>query len=361
MRYNLLRPQTSVRARKPTLGPDLSGGRATKANPQRLCVRAQHSDYGVPVPSWMKSGSGSSIMEGTKGEELEPTARPEIKEARAKAQAEDAANAAALEEALNQAANSQTNTLPNSPTTPPKPSSVFNTSSVTPPTPPKSMPAGITAGGGLSQVRVYEQLLELRQKMATRLSETNRHARFLEGELSRRDMQVKTAQARVLRVSTDCAQLSKVVNQVAQEVKYSVDKDAMARKLDVVAARLETLEKLLAADIDGLESMSLQTVPISWFGVAESIKLMGSFDNWTAGFELSPEDYTYSGDQTFSVEAQLLPGSYEVKFLVDGEWRISDIWPMTSDDWMTANNVLHVEAFTNDQYSLGSWDETSEL
>jgi|AntRauMFilla1563_2_1112583.scaffolds.fasta_scaffold75976_1 hypothetical protein len=34
------------------------------------------------------------------------------------------------------------------------------------------------------QVRVYEQLLELRQKMASRLSETNRHARFLEGELS---------------------------------------------------------------------------------------------------------------------------------------------------------------------------------
>eukprot|EP00240_Pyramimonas_obovata_P004206 CAMPEP_0118928440 /NCGR_PEP_ID=MMETSP1169-20130426/5686_1 /TAXON_ID=36882 /ORGANISM="Pyramimonas obovata, Strain CCMP722" /LENGTH=373 /DNA_ID=CAMNT_0006870413 /DNA_START=387 /DNA_END=1508 /DNA_ORIENTATION=- len=363
IRCSLMRPNTSLTSKKAPVERALFGGLATKAKPLNGIVRAEHGDYGVPVPSWMKSTSGSSIMEGTKGEELEPTARPEIKEARAKAEAEDAANAAALEEALNLAANAQTDTTPNLPTTPPKPSSVFNTGAVsppTPPTPPNSMPAGITAGGGLSQVRVYEQLLELRRKMASRLSETNRHARFLEGELSRRDMQVKTAQARVLRVSTDCAQLSKLVNQVAQEVKYSVDKDAMARKLDLVAARLTTLESLLAADIDGLESMSLQAVPISWFGVAESIKLMGSFDNWTAGFELSPEDYTFSGDQTFSVEAQLLPGSYEVKFLVDDEWRISDVWPMTSDDWMTANNILHVEAFTNDPYNL-SWDESSEL
>jgi uncharacterized lipoprotein YmbA len=28
----------------------------------------------------------------------------------------------------------------------------------------------------------------------------------------------------------------------------------------------------------------------------------------------------------FEVDAQMLPGTYEVKFLVDGEWRLSDVW-----------------------------------
>jgi hypothetical protein len=45
------------------------------------------------------------------------------------------------------------------------------------------MPAGLTAGGGLSQVRIYEQLMTMRQRMSVRLSESNRYARFLEAEL----------------------------------------------------------------------------------------------------------------------------------------------------------------------------------
>jgi len=209
-------------------------------------------------------------------------------------------------------------------------------------------------------VRVYEQLLELRQKMASRLSETNRHARFLEGELSRRDVQVKTAQARLKRVSADTSVLVKTANQLAKDVQYSVgiNKETMASKLVALADRLHQLERLLDGDIDGLESMSVQKVPITWFGVAQSIKLMGSFDNWTAGFELSPEDYTFSGDQLFEVDAQMLPGTYEVKFLVDGQWRLSDVWPMSSPDWLSANNLLTVDAFTNPE---SSFDEEAEV
>jgi len=45
------------------------------------------------------------------------------------------------------------------------------------------MPAGLTQTGGLSQVRIYEQLMTMRQRMSVRLSESNRYARFLEAEL----------------------------------------------------------------------------------------------------------------------------------------------------------------------------------
>ena len=46
------------------------------------------------------------------------------------------------------------------------------------------MGAARCATGSALQVRVYEQLLELQQRMNSRLSESNRYARFLEGELS---------------------------------------------------------------------------------------------------------------------------------------------------------------------------------
>jgi hypothetical protein len=46
------------------------------------------------------------------------------------------------------------------------------------------MGAARCATGSALQVRVYEQLLELQQRMNSRLSESNRYARFLDGELS---------------------------------------------------------------------------------------------------------------------------------------------------------------------------------
>lgn len=50
------------------------------------------------------------------------------------------------------------------------------------------MPAGLTQTGGLSQVRIYEQLMTMRQRMSVRLSESNRYARFLEAELDVRTL-----------------------------------------------------------------------------------------------------------------------------------------------------------------------------
>ena len=59
-------------------------------------------------------------------------------------------------------------------------------------------------------------------------------------------------------------------------------------------------------DIHPHASMSDSTVTIGFV-----IQLMGSFDNWTAGFELSPEDYTFSGDQTVSAQIRdLISGDF---------------------------------------------------
>ena len=48
------------------------------------------------------------------------------------------------------------------------------------------------------------------------------------------------------------------------------------------------------AEIDQLRQ---RRISIVWFGIAQEVRLMGSFDNWTQGFSLSPEAFS---DGTFT-------------------------------------------------------------
>ena len=116
-------------------------------------------------------------------------------------------------------------------------------------------------------------------------------------------------------------------------------------------------------------------VPISWYGVASEVRLMGSFDNWSRGFDLSTEEITDSVFTTFRATVPLVPvrilsfcrcrmslgllsigleyqtnakscvslqGTYLVKFLVDGEWRLAPEWPSETSSTGDTNNVLSV-------------------
>jgi len=74
--------------------------------------------------------------------------------------------------------------------------------------------------------------------------------------------------------------------------------------------------------------------------MAENVQIMGSFDGWSQGETMSME---YSGDYgRFSATLKLRPGRYEIKFLVDGEWRLSPEYPMAGEGMMQ-NNILVVE------------------
>eukprot|EP00238_Polyblepharides_amylifera_P013628 CAMPEP_0196591030 /NCGR_PEP_ID=MMETSP1081-20130531/68303_1 /TAXON_ID=36882 /ORGANISM="Pyramimonas amylifera, Strain CCMP720" /LENGTH=376 /DNA_ID=CAMNT_0041914281 /DNA_START=223 /DNA_END=1353 /DNA_ORIENTATION=- len=208
---------------------------------------------------------------------------------------------------------------------------------------PAGMPAGITAGGGMSQVRVYEQLLALRQRMASRLSETNRYARFLENELHQRDVQVKACRSRMKLLGQESATLARQCQEMSNSINFGiVEKNTLSSKLQQMNQRLDSLQTLLKQDIEGLDALSLQEMPVSWIGVAQEVKLMGSFDNWTRGLELSAEDYTFSGEQTFSGTLELLPGQYEVKFFVDGKWLLGPGWPETEPVEGVSNNIITV-------------------
>jgi hypothetical protein len=59
--------------------------------------------------------------------------------------------------------------------------------------------------------------------------------------------------------------------------------------------------------------------PVEWVGCANEVVLMGDFDGWTKGQELSAEDVTSDSVFTrFEGRVTLRPGRYRVKLLVGG-------------------------------------------
>ena len=127
------------------------------------------------------------------------------------------------------------------------------------------------------------------------------------------------------------------------------------------------------AELEQLQSHVPREVPISWHGVASEVRLMGSFDNWSRGVDLSAEEINDSVFTTFRATVPLVPvrtlsfcryrlclgsvriglecqvnaksciclqGTYLVKFLVDGEWRLAPDWPSDTSSAGDTNNIL---------------------
>ncbi|KAL6960854.1 hypothetical protein U1Q18_038619 [Sarracenia purpurea var. burkii] len=104
--------------------------------------------------------------------------------------------------------------------------------------------------------------------------------------------------------------------------------------------RLKVVHEKLKDQIKDVEAAQSKEVSLFWYGMAESVQVMGTFDGWSQGEHLSPE---YTGSYTqFSATLMLRPGRYEIKFLVDGEWMLSPDFPTVGDGLMK-NNLLLVE------------------
>ena len=46
-----------------------------------------------------------------------------------------------------------------------------------------------------------------------------------------------------------------------------------------------------------LDRLTQRDIPVVWFGIAQEVRLMGDFDNWTNGFALSAD---HISDGTFT-------------------------------------------------------------
>ena len=65
------------------------------------------------------------------------------------------------------------------------------------------------------------------------------------------------------------------------------------------------------AELEQLQSHVPRGVPISWYGVASEVRLMGSFDGWSRGVDLSAEEISDSVFTTFRATVPLVPVRFQ--------------------------------------------------
>ncbi|KAE8099667.1 hypothetical protein FH972_017627 [Carpinus fangiana] len=105
-------------------------------------------------------------------------------------------------------------------------------------------------------------------------------------------------------------------------------------------------EELHAAE----ESLSgLEEVQIQYFGDGEIVEVSGSFDGWHHHINMDPQPSSTIIDpmesrksRIWSTMLLLYPGIYEIKFIVDGRWRI-DPQRESVTRGTISNNILRVE------------------
>ncbi|KAL9272154.1 PTST homolog 2, chloroplastic-like protein [Drosera capensis] len=81
----------------------------------------------------------------------------------------------------------------------------------------------------------------------------------------------------------------------------------------------------------------LRTACIVWPNSASEVLLSGSFDGWTTQRKMEK-----SVTGVFSLTLKLYPGKYEMKFIVDGIWRVDPLRPVVHNEGYE-NNLLFVE------------------
>ncbi|XP_072955776.1 protein FLOURY ENDOSPERM 6, chloroplastic isoform X2 [Typha angustifolia] len=123
-------------------------------------------------------------------------------------------------------------------------------------------------------------------------------------------------------------------------------------KLRSIRANLTVLEGKMALEIIEAQKMmeekqkkleaaqkvlrDLRTACIIWPNTASEVLLAGSFDGWT-----SQRRMERSREGVFSLLLKLYPGRYEIKFIVDGTWKIDPLRPIVNNNGHE-NNLLVV-------------------
>ncbi|GAX80595.1 hypothetical protein CEUSTIGMA_g8031.t1 [Chlamydomonas eustigma] len=191
--------------------------------------------------------------------------------------------------------------------------------------------------------RMYQASVEARQALSEKLSEANMYASVLEAKLEECYEDLEVAMSYMKKVSREFGTTSRLAESTAAAVRFGVDKEDAVEKLVKLSDRLAQLEQAVQSVRDSFSARVPQRVPVTWVGVASEVRLVGDFDEWTRGVELSASEIDFDGSiRTFEAVVPLLPGCYRVKFMVDGQWRLAPEWPTENDSMGETNNLLLV-------------------
>ncbi|KAK9817139.1 hypothetical protein WJX72_010149 [[Myrmecia] bisecta] len=209
---------------------------------------------------------------------------------------------------------------------------------------------GSKMGGGLLEStntsvdrRMYEQVASSRNRLSQKLSTANQYIRHLEGELQTRHEQMAAVHKALNKLQLEVGVAASLADSAAAAVLYGLDKPAAAQKMADLGKRLLVLQQAVQQQASAQGNLVMREVPVAYYGVASEVRLMGDFDGWSSGVALAAEAVTDSVFTKFETTMQLLPGTYQVKWLVDGNWRLANDWPTATDSSGDTNNVLVVE------------------
>ncbi|CAA2969167.1 Hypothetical predicted protein [Olea europaea subsp. europaea] len=104
--------------------------------------------------------------------------------------------------------------------------------------------------------------------------------------------------------------------------------------LAIIDAQRIVEEKQKSIDVAHKALQLLRTAYIVWPNSASEVLLAGSFDGWTSQRKMEK-----SRTGIFSVCLKLYPGRYEIKFIVDGIWKVDYLRPIVHNNGY-ANNLL---------------------
>ncbi|KAK9091586.1 hypothetical protein Sjap_024763 [Stephania japonica] len=180
-----------------------------------------------------------------------------------------------------------------------------------------------------------------RSKLTKKLSEANQHNRFLKRQLQARENESIQFKSDLAVMELELQALAKLAEEVAQTSTPPDSRKINGKYIQShLLNRLEAVREKVKEQIKGVDAIQMKDVHLCYFGMAESVQVMGSFDGWSRGESLSQE---YDGSvNKLSTTLRLRPGRYEIKFLVDGEWQLSPELP-TVGEGMLENNLLVVE------------------
>ncbi|KAJ7566465.1 hypothetical protein O6H91_02G104300 [Diphasiastrum complanatum] len=180
----------------------------------------------------------------------------------------------------------------------------------------------------------------MRSKLVCKLSEANQYGRNLQRKVQETNETLSKCKGELAMMEVELQMLVQLAQEIARAGGKSLSKINGRYISSHLASRLEDLHKRVLSQIKDVDAMRLRDVPLQWYGMAESVQVMGSFDGWTQGKHMSPENTI--AHTVFTTTLNLRPGRYEIKFIVEGIWRLSPQLP-TVGEGTTINNLLLVE------------------
>ncbi|GBF94048.1 hypothetical protein Rsub_07316 [Raphidocelis subcapitata] len=191
--------------------------------------------------------------------------------------------------------------------------------------------------------RLYQQLVSSHNRLGQERREVEAHVDALKEEIARANAALSAAHAALSDVAREFGTTRRLAESASAALAFGVEPEEAKEKLRRLAARLARMEEAVEGERAAVGARVPRAVPLEWAGHANEVVLMGDWDGWTRGVDLSAEDVTSDAVfARFEGVLALRPGRYRVKLKVDGQWRLAADWPVELDDAGNEVNVLTV-------------------